>query len=393
MSLFDWFRKKTKGEAPAPVETANEANGNKKVPPPPKGAEQPPESEVTRWIARWTKNVEGGDGEAWSLASGLEGLRDSPEVVEALSLLFVRRGEVQEELAITASKLWSERGERNKAMEMLEGRVSARALFALGAHAEALANLSDALAYYERVLLRDYDFLGARERVSHLREKLGIGAKQASKRETIVAARDDGPYRILREVARGGAGVVYEAEDQLLHRRVAMKVYHDAVRDRKQCEHEAKAAVRFGGPGVIRVLDLEPERAVLILEWVDGGSLRERLQFAGTRENAQRILASLAKVLRRVHAQKWVHLDLKPANILLRHDASEVVLTDFGIARPMGELAPRGSLGFESPARIAGGRASRDEDLFGLTRVAEEMARAWHLDAADLVSVAQGSME
>ena len=193
MSLFDWFRKKTKGEAPAPVETANEANGDKKVPPPPKGAEQPPESEVTRWIARWTKNVEGGDGEARSLASGLEGLRDSPEVVEALSLLSVRRGEVQEELAITASKLWSERGERNKAMEMLEGRVSARALFALGAHAEALANLSDALAYYERVLLRDYDFLGARERVSHLREKLGIGAKQASKRETIVAARDDGP--------------------------------------------------------------------------------------------------------------------------------------------------------------------------------------------------------
>src|SRR5262249_44783968 len=150
---------------------------------------------------------------------------------------------------------------------------------------------------------------------------------------TVVAARQaGGPFRLLREVARGGAGVVYEAEDAVLGRRLAFKLYHGRGADRAVLEREARSAAALAGPGIMRVFDAAPGEGWPALEWVARGSVRDVLRTGDLTPLAPvaRWARPLARALARVHAEGLVHADMKPANVLLRqpHDP---VLGDFGI--------------------------------------------------------------
>ena len=191
-------------------------------------------------------------------------------------------------------------------------------------------------------------------------------------------AEPDTPYRLLREIARGGAGAVYEAEDRDLGRHVALKVYHEPTRDRDQLLHEARVAIALSGPGVVRVFDLDPEQGWIALEYTPLGSLREWIRTKDVRVLGaldQGALA-LAIALARVHDAGWVHLDVKPANVLVLAPES-LAVTDFGIARRRAEPSPAGSLGYVSPERMAGRAADFKDDVFGFGRVLEDA-----LDAA-----------
>jgi len=145
-----------------------------------------------------------------------------------------------------------------------------------------------------------------------------------------------GPYRIVEELARGGAGVVFRAEDEA-GEPVALKLLHSArlsrPLSRKRFLAEAQALSRLQHPHVIRYRGSGQQKGMpwLALEFVEGQSLQRRLDEGPLPVwKAIRIGQQLASALRYVHDCGVLHRDLKPDNVLLRGD--EALLTDFGLA-------------------------------------------------------------
>jgi serine/threonine-protein kinase len=303
-------------------------------------------------------------------------LRTTPTEARAIEAVLGRAtyAPVPEPLVVAVASALVDRGEPVAAMQALARATSSEALML---RAELLAggdDLAGAMALVERVLLRDYDWPGARERHSRWQEALGVSAvPRADPSTTMMTSAPEAPFRLMREVGRGGAGVVYEAEDRDLQRRVALKVYHQPDRDRAQLLHEAHVAVALAGPGVVRVFDANPEHGWLVMEWAQRGALRTLLRDEDlpALRPIERWAIPLARALARVHAAGWIHHDVKPANILLRADGASL-LTDFGIARREGEPSPPGSLGYVSPERLAGRASCPRDDVYGYGRVLED---------------------
>jgi eukaryotic-like serine/threonine-protein kinase len=147
-------------------------------------------------------------------------------------------------------------------------------------------------------------------------------------------------YRLLGQVGRGGMAVVYRAHDEVLDRLVAVKIpdahlgSDPAFRDRFR--REAQAAAALSHPNVVTVHDWgeTPDGAYLVLQLVDGPSLREVLR---TRDRlspreALAVLGPTAAGLAAAHEAGLVHRDVKPENVLLGRDGT-VRITDFGLAR------------------------------------------------------------
>jgi eukaryotic-like serine/threonine-protein kinase len=139
-------------------------------------------------------------------------------------------------------------------------------------------------------------------------------------------------------------GEVYRATDSILERKVAVKMLSERyARDeevRARFRREALAAARLSGtPHVITVFDVgeHEEHPYIVMEYLDGGSVHERLRDGGAvpPEQALEWLGQAAIALDRAHAEGVVHRDVKPANLLLDRDG-KVVVTDFGIASTTG---------------------------------------------------------
>jgi serine/threonine-protein kinase len=308
-------------------------------------------------------------------------LRATPEEGRAIQAVVARSAyaSVPEPLLVAVASALVDRGDAAGAERVLAGLSSSAALVLradlLAGHAGPGARLAEAVALVERVLLRDIDWPGARER----HERWGRGlrlAEPARPRDpgaTLVTSQPKAPFRLVRETGRGGSGVVYEAADAELGRTVALKVYHRPDRDRAQLLHEGRVAVQLAGRGIVRVFDVDPEQGWLAMEWVPLGALRTRLQ----RGDATNLLpvagwaVPLAQALARVHAAGWVHHDVKPANVLLRAQ-DDPLLTDFGTARRMGEPSPPGSMGYVSPERLGGRASDPRDDVYGFGRVLED---------------------
>lgn len=328
------------------------------------------------------------------------GLPDGPSVDEVIALLRRARGTVREADAIAAvtgamgerplgeairvacADILAARGDEPAALRMLEGLsgegVTGTAGLVLAADLYAAAGqLPRAVSTIERVLGRELDAPGARERHRRWRAALGVPEGRAGHRDeaTVVAAvQDRGSFRLLREVARGGAGAVYEAEDELLGRRVAFKVYHGRGGDRSLLEREVRTAAALAGPGVIRVFDAAPGEGWIAIEWIARGSVRDVLRAGDVAALVPlgRWARPLAMAIARVHAAGIAHADVKPANVLLRR-LTEPVLGDFGIARPFGEAGDAGSAGYVSPERLAGRASDPRDDVYGFGRVLEDV--------------------
>jgi hypothetical protein len=303
-------------------------------------------------------------------------LRATPQEGRAVDALLVRhaRAPLPEPLLVAVATALVDRGDEGAALQAL---VRATSNEGLVLRADLLARRGDdaeAVALVERVLLRDIDWPGARERHARWLDRIGGGPPRratVSLGATVMTAPPESPYRLLREVGRGGAAAVYEAEDRELGRRVALKIYHRVDRDGAQLLHEARVAVSLAGEGVVRVFDVDPQHGWIAMEWAPLGALRARL-----RDPIDAWAASLARALARVHAAGWVHHDVKPANVLLLHDAHArsrgALLTDFGTARRVGDPSPPGSLGFVSPERLQGRASDPRDDVYGFGRVLEE---------------------
>ncbi|MBL4848895.1 MAG: protein kinase [Planctomycetes bacterium] len=153
-----------------------------------------------------------------------------------------------------------------------------------------------------------------------------------------------GPYEVGEELARGGMGVVYRARDPYLDRSLAIKVIRaDDLRDPESHERfrrEALVLARLRHPGVVAVhsAGVTPQGfPYLVMDLLKGGSLKARL--AGgplPPREAVRLARELAEALVYTHGCGVLHRDIKPGNVLLDDDGS-AVLTDFGLAKLVGE--------------------------------------------------------
>jgi hypothetical protein len=215
-----------------------------------------------------------------------------------------------------------------------------------------------------------------------------------------------GPYRIVREIGRGGMGVVYEAEDTRLRRAVALKALPagyaaDPVR-RERLTREARAAAALAHPNIATIFALDELEGSLFLvsELVQGRTLREEVRegpLPGDR--LQRTLVELASGLAAAHAAGIVHRDFKPENII-RCDDGRVKILDFGLARSQGEAAPTelrltqngtalGTPGYMPPEQLSGLDVDARADVFAFGVVAWELATGSHpygASAAELLA-------
>ena len=240
-------------------------------------------------------------------------------------------------------------------------------------------DLDLALSLLAEVLRADIDTPGARDRWERLRTRLGRGGPigEASIGATLLVDGPALPFTLVREVARGGAGVVYEAKSTIgvVERTVALKLAHQRASAKTFLAHEARIAVRFRGPGIVPILDVDPNEGWLAMGWAASGSLRHHLR-AGDgpiARDPRRWLRTLIAVLAEIHRDGWIHGDLKPANVLFDRDGAPW-LGDFALARPFGDPATPGSAGYVSSARINGAPCHPRDDLFGLGKILEEVA-------------------
>ena len=174
-------------------------------------------------------------------------------------------------------------------------------------------------------------------------------------------------YEVQDELGRGGMGVVYRAWDQRLHRPVAIKMLlaGDFARpdERERFEREAEAAAGLRHANIVQVYhvgDLDG-RPYFTMEFVEGGSLAERLAVAPLAAGrAAALLATLAEAVQAAHDRGIVHRDLKPGNVLLTADGTPKI-ADFGLARRLDDRAgltrsgiPLGTPNYMAPEQALG---------------------------------------
>jgi hypothetical protein len=197
--------------------------------------------------------------------------------------------------------------------------------------------------------------------------------------EQLVAGR----YRLVRQVGSGGMGVVWQAYDERLHRKVAVKQLlmpaeltgPQTAQARKLAMREGRIAAKLQHPQAITVYDvLEADgQSYLIMEYLPSTSLAQVLAERGPlppREVAG-IGAQLADALAAAHAAGVVHRDVKPGNVLLGPDGT-VKITDFGISRAVEDVTATvtgliaGTPAYLSPEVAQGQPATYRSDVFSL---------------------------
>lgn len=146
-------------------------------------------------------------------------------------------------------------------------------------------------------------------------------------------------FRVLERIGAGGMGEVYVADDELLGRRVALKFLSaELAKDQRALQrfhHEARAVAELSDPNIATLYDFEahPEHPYLVLEYVEGQTLRDRLDEGPMdADQVERIAESVARGLAAAHARGIIHCDIKPANVMLTRGA-RVKILDFGLAR------------------------------------------------------------
>jgi len=152
-----------------------------------------------------------------------------------------------------------------------------------------------------------------------------------------------GEYALLERVAQGGTAVIHRARHRILGHEAAVKTLRAGLHDeaaRQKIVHEASAIANLRHPHVIHLYEsgaAADGRPYITLEWVEGGSLSERLRdrLLPPRDAAH-LIAQLARAVQHCHERDIVHGDLTPRNILFRDDGTPAV-TDFGFARRMND--------------------------------------------------------
>jgi eukaryotic-like serine/threonine-protein kinase len=202
-------------------------------------------------------------------------------------------------------------------------------------------------------------------------------------------------YRIVRPLGSGGMGVVYEAEDVRLRRRVALKFLHGRLagdpRAHQRLEREARAASSLNHPNICSIHGVEEHvgQPVIVMELLQGESLKERIR-CGPLAVSEILELGLqaADALQTAHAHGIVHRDIKPANLLVTPEGRLKIL-DFGLAKVMPVPAAHdltigdsltcegviaGTAAYMSPEQARGEELDARSDLFSFGVLLYELA-------------------
>lgn len=210
-------------------------------------------------------------------------------------------------------------------------------------------------------------------------------------------------YRLLEAAGSGGSAEVWRALDEETGEEVAVKRLHPIVfaddAGRRRLQREFDALQTLDEPHIVRVRDLriEDREAALVLDFVPGESLAQRLSRAAADggepgpiepETAVAIVEDVAAALAAAHAAGIVHRDVTPGNILLTPEG-EARLTDFGIAHASTDATHvtatgllMGTMRYLAPEQLRGGTSTPASDLHSLAAVAYEMLAGRHAYAA-----------
>ncbi|MBA3736471.1 MAG: Stk1 family PASTA domain-containing Ser/Thr kinase [Actinobacteria bacterium] len=203
--------------------------------------------------------------------------------------------------------------------------------------------------------------------------------------DTLINTLFDGRYRIVRKLGMGGMANVYLAEDEVLGRRVAIKILNDRHAGDEQFverfRREAKNAASLSHPNIVSIYDRgEAEGTYYIaMEYLDGRSLKELIVARGPApihlavDYARQILAAL----RFAHRHGIVHRDIKPHNVLVDGEG-RLKVTDFGIARAgVSQMTEAGSIigtaQYLSPEQAKGAPVDQTSDLYSVGVVLYEL--------------------
>ena len=195
----------------------------------------------------------------------------------------------------------------------------------------------------------------------------------------------DGRFRIVRELARGGMGIVYEAYDERLDRRIALKCARAGFR--KRLPPEVRHASDISHPNVCKIYEIhtaatrQGEVDFLTMEFVDGETLAEKVKRGPLAEDvARKVALQICEGLAEAHRKEVVHGDLKSANVIVTADESgavRAVITDFGLAqRPRGGAWPLvvgGTPDYMAPELWKGAPSSVATDIYSLGVILREL--------------------
>jgi len=192
-----------------------------------------------------------------------------------------------------------------------------------------------------------------------------------------------GRYRVIGRLGSGGMGTVYLADDERLGRQVAVKRLHaESPEDLAlRFQREAELGASINHPNVVAVYDAAPDDygVLIVMEYVEGRTLADAIRAGDLSEAARRrVLAETAVALDHAHSVGVVHRDVKPANVLLRHDGV-VKLTDLGIATAAEreQITRTGALlgtpSYMAPEQLEGEPTGPAADVYALAAVAFEV--------------------
>ena len=212
------------------------------------------------------------------------------------------------------------------------------------------------------------------------------------------AGQNIGRYRINSLLGEGGMGRVYLAEDTKLRRKVSIKFLSKAVtRDHKRLlrfEQEARAASALNHPNILTIYEFgeDDDQQFIATEFVEGQTLRERLQRPIDLDDALEIAIQITSALVAAHRVNIVHRDIKPDNVIIRKDDRLVKVLDFGLAKILTTATPAatingeasthfktgpgvvmGTVAYMSPEQARGDQVDERSDIWSLGIVLYEM--------------------
>jgi serine/threonine-protein kinase len=196
----------------------------------------------------------------------------------------------------------------------------------------------------------------------------------------------DGRYRVATKIATGGTSTVYRGLDTRLERPVALKVMDSRYSGDQQFltrfQLEARSVARLKDPGLVAVYDqgLDARHPFLVMELVEGGTLRELLAERGPMppHAVAAVLRPVLGGLAAAHRAGLVHRDVKPENVLIS-DQGEVKIVDFGLVRAVAEAGITsasvilGTAAYLSPEQVKDGNAGPRSDVYATGIVAYEL--------------------